>query len=467
MASGLGFGGYRISTGVAEHRVALEEGLRSGVNLIDTSANYADGGSERLIGEVLGALMEEGAIRRDETVVVSKGGYIQGGNMEHARAQRESGEGFPDVVELGRDLWHSISPEFLHDQIARSRARLGLQQIDLYLLHNPEYYLTWAERQELPAEVARAEYERRLGAAFDHLEREVIDGRIGWYGVSSNTFPAPRGAYNATHLDRLVAIAEAIRPDHHFSVVQFPANLLERGFVAEPHDSTGRTLVEVAQRAGLGTLANRPLNAIVNNELMRLADFPAAAQEESDVIEKMVEELEGEERRFVLEELERFADDPEGKRALREFLSVGSTMERYRDTFGSIEQYNDVLSHHFAPRLAWTARYFSERGTEDLAEWYAGYLERARQLLDAVGAGYAGAAQKRSDALRELIDAAMETQNEGSLSQLAVRLLWGAGVDAVLVGMRRPSYVEDMLGALQSGPLGTVETWRGLAPRLL
>ena len=44
-ASQAGFGGYRISTGVAHHQKALGLAIGSGINLIDTSANYADGGS--------------------------------------------------------------------------------------------------------------------------------------------------------------------------------------------------------------------------------------------------------------------------------------------------------------------------------------------------------------------------------------------------------------------------------------
>jgi hypothetical protein len=36
------------------HRSALEQALARGVDLVDTSANYTDGGSERLIGQVVG-----------------------------------------------------------------------------------------------------------------------------------------------------------------------------------------------------------------------------------------------------------------------------------------------------------------------------------------------------------------------------------------------------------------------------
>src|SRR5688572_19456058 len=49
----LGFGSYRISQGNRQHESALRAYLERGGNLIDTSANYADGDSETLIGHVL------------------------------------------------------------------------------------------------------------------------------------------------------------------------------------------------------------------------------------------------------------------------------------------------------------------------------------------------------------------------------------------------------------------------------
>ena len=41
-ASQAGFGCYRTSTGVARHKTALQKALCEGINLIDTSSNYAD-----------------------------------------------------------------------------------------------------------------------------------------------------------------------------------------------------------------------------------------------------------------------------------------------------------------------------------------------------------------------------------------------------------------------------------------
>ena len=64
--SALGFGAYRVSE--PEHLEALRSAVSSGVNLIDTSANYCDGASERVIGR----LLTERQQTRDELVLVTK-----------------------------------------------------------------------------------------------------------------------------------------------------------------------------------------------------------------------------------------------------------------------------------------------------------------------------------------------------------------------------------------------------------
>ena len=61
--SRLGFGGYRVDDETPEHAAALASALAGGVNLIDTSTNYTDGGSERCIGRVLAEASAGGGSR--------------------------------------------------------------------------------------------------------------------------------------------------------------------------------------------------------------------------------------------------------------------------------------------------------------------------------------------------------------------------------------------------------------------
>jgi len=164
-----GFGGYRIAAGVMAHAHALRRALISGINLIDTSANYGDGASEELVGEVLEDLIQAKDLRREAVVVVSKAGYLQGHNYALSQARRRQGQPFPELVPYAEGLEHCIHPEFLDDQLTRSLARLRLETLDVYLLHNPEYFLSWAFKNGMDPAEAQGEYYRRIENAFRYL----------------------------------------------------------------------------------------------------------------------------------------------------------------------------------------------------------------------------------------------------------------------------------------------------------
>src|SRR5438445_965642 len=77
---------------------ALRSGVELGMSLIDTAEMYADGGAERLVGEAIKG-------RRDEIFLVSK------------------------VLPQNANRHGTITA------CNRSLARLGVHEIDLYLLH--------------------------------------------------------------------------------------------------------------------------------------------------------------------------------------------------------------------------------------------------------------------------------------------------------------------------------------------
>ena len=271
VTSSLGFGSYRIDDRTPEHAAALEQALLGGVNLVDTSTNYTDGSSETCIGNVLARH------RREEGIVVSKVGYVQGQARMVARTREERGAAFPEMVKYTDGCWHCIHPDFLADQLGRSLERLRIEKVDVYLLHNPEYFFTDATKGPRSAslEALRDEFYDRIRRAFSHLEGEVRRGRIGFYGVSSNTFVVPEGAPEATSLERMWTIAGEVTREHHFAVAQLPANLFESGAMLTRNCGTGtRTALEFAQEHKLAVLVNRPLNVFYREQLIRLADTP-------------------------------------------------------------------------------------------------------------------------------------------------------------------------------------------------
>jgi uncharacterized protein len=278
--SRLGFGCYRVDDETPGHRAALARAIETGCTLIDTSTNYTDGHSESLVGEVLEDLRRRDPARRRAVVLVSKIGYVQGRNLALAFERDRARQPFPEMVRYMDGCWHCIHPEFLRDQLTRSRQRLRVETLDVCLLHNPEYFLSDAAHRgdaqhgAAPIEEARAEFYRRLRDAFAFLEEAAKAGEIRFYGVSSNTCVSPAGDPEATSVSRMLAAAvSAAGENHRFRVLQLPMNLFETGAALEPNTGPdgARTALEAAAAAGLGVLVNRPLNAIVGGRLLRLA----------------------------------------------------------------------------------------------------------------------------------------------------------------------------------------------------
>jgi hypothetical protein len=454
--SRLGFGCYRVDEITAEHAAALKLALRSGINLIDTSTNYTDGSSERLVGRVLQELFKSGELQREEVVVVSKAGYVQGQNLHLAQERKRQGRGFPEMVTYMQNCWHCIHPDFLSDQLFRSLARLQLDHLDVLLLHNPEYFLSDAlHRNPDDLDAIRQEYYRRLREAFVFLEKQVAAGRLAYYGVSSNTFPHAASDPEFTSLERLWDIAESISPSHHFRVIQFPANLFETGAMFKKNQSGGaQTALEFAREKKLGTLVNRPLNAMRGDRMARLASFPTLSPAEAEkIFPKQIEALAAAEKSFaqtVFHELhfERFIKADRPIFAWAEHLQEGLTL------FQNWAHWDHVKQHVIEPQIETALHALREKagGAAKGDLWETFYRDCLAAVIDTLSRYHARDAAADADRLsRQLDEAVPGLKTSAALSQKALRVLLNVpGVDNVLLGMRRPAYVEDGIMALRA-----------------
>lgn len=448
-----GFGCYRITPEIAHHRQSLRQALLSGINLIDTSTNYADGDSEALVGSVVAELIEAGRLTREELVVVSKVGYLQGKNYANSQARRSANQPFPELVTVSEGLEHCVHPEFIALQLTESLNRLGLGTIDAYLLHNPEYYLGWAHQIGMEPDVARREYHRRIRQAFVHLESEAAKGRIRWYGVSSNTFPAELADAEFTALSALWEMAEDIHSDHHFRIIQFPMNLLETGAVLVANQPRYQTVLEYAHDQSLAVMINRPLNAFSGNALVRLAE-PAEPERLADnLITARIRAVGGSEARFwrrMLPDLE----IPDGlKLRLKEQLSIADPLKHYWRNFSTYERWRQARDGHFYPRIQAVMAFLEPHAADnpEIMKWMSTHETVLIEVFEAIGSFYAEMLRSRITGLKKAIaDADADWAESGTLSQKAVRALRTTrGISAVLVGMRHPDYVEDILEELR------------------
>jgi hypothetical protein len=460
--SRIGFGSYRVDDATPDHRQALVAALAAGCNLIDTSTNYTDGGSERLIGRVLAERCASDPAARASLVIVSKIGYVQGRNLEAAIERERAGRPFPDMVRYMDGCWHCIHPEFLRDQLERSLDRLGLATLDVCLLHNPEYFLADARHRGGPGrDAARGVFHRRLRDAFACLEEAVRDGTIRCYGVSSNTAVSPADDFEATSVTRMLRAAEeAAGPRHRFRVLQFPLNLFEAGGALERNTGPdGRaTPLEAAAAAGLGVLINRPLNAILGQRLLRLADAPPAdAGPSIEACGASIAALEREFRAAFVAPGSAGAGRAAG--AADPFFDLVRQIAGLPSRIDDHEHWRQVEEQHLLPRLHFTVsalrRALPDDRAEAWGEWWDRFLPALQALLEAVGRATADSSRRRAVTIRGAIDPLLPPERrEESLSRKAI---WTAastaGVSTVLVGMRRRPYVEDAMGTGAWPPL--------------
>ena len=467
MTSKLGFGCYRIDDKTPWHEEALSQALLSGCNLIDTSTNYTDGASERCVGRVLQQLTDSGKLKRAETILVTKIGYVQGENLDIAKQKERDGHSFKEMTKVSDGCWHCIHPDFLEDQLQRSLARLQVTTIDAVLLHNPEYYLAVACKDtSFSLEEHRAEFYHRLQEAFAFLEKQVSLGTIQYYGVSSNSVATPPACVDATSLLSMLQAAEnaarqvAPKQKHHFCVLQLPLNLVESfGFFMKNHD--GKTTLEAAQKANIGVLTNRPLNAIVNDTMVRLANFstkdtPINYENELLSLLKLEEE-------WGLE----FAPHltvAEGGALAKDFFRYSSALKALKTRTYTLDHWEQVesqlFSDSFTKLFATLDRYMEANPRHPWGSWRARYLGSVEALIGEQRRLATSHNQRNSELVISAIDQFLpETFRKESLSRKALWITSSTpGVSCVLVGMRHPGYVQDALGILSQESLKNISS---------
>ncbi|HVU03205.1 MAG TPA: aldo/keto reductase [Polyangiaceae bacterium] len=454
VVSRFGFGTYRVDDRVDTHREALRHALTEGVNLVDTSTNYGDGHSEKLVGEVLADLAKAGKVPREAVVVVSKIGYAQGENLDLVLEREEAGKPFPDVVKYAEGLAHCIHPEWLADQLGRSLDRLGLETLDVCLLHNPEYFLSHAAKERMPLEEARTEFHRRIGDAFRHLELEVSRGRLRYYGVSSNSVGEPAGAAETTDLSRMLEAARAVAGDaHHFRVLQLPLNVLEPGAALEKNTGPAReTALEFAAKNGISVLVNRPLNAIVGDKLVRLADPPDLP--EAPRVGDQIEKVRALEQEFLKAFGPMLRPPPGSKTQLADLFRWADQLGDLAAHIESYEQFRNVETGQIAPRVMAALSSVGSALQGPPAQKFHAFQERYVTELEALLAGLRRRAADRSKArslaiARGLDPSLPEGMRVARLSQKSLAIVASLpGVTTVLVGMRDPEYVHDVVPAM-------------------
>jgi aryl-alcohol dehydrogenase-like predicted oxidoreductase len=257
------------------YRSSVPVALERGVNVFDTALSYRAQRSERALGAALGRAIREGRVRRDELVVITKGGYLTV-DPDLVQTRLEARRYLVDTY-VASDLVnpdevvdgvHSLDPPFLRDQIERSRRNLGLATLDVYCLEEPEL-------QQLAKGPTR--FREILGGAFATLEEAVDAGRIAAYGVSTwSGLLVPYTERGHLSLPDLLELALDVGgADHHLRVIQLPYSLGMGEALGLPSqigpEAGASAFLEAVRDTGTAVLASAPL--VRGRSLGRLPRF--------------------------------------------------------------------------------------------------------------------------------------------------------------------------------------------------
>ena len=466
--SKIGFGTYRCQQNNEVHFQALQSAIQKGCNIIDTSANYMDGMAESLIGDVINQEIVWGKLQREEMVLVSKVGYIQGQNLDIAQNKEKEQKPFPEVVQYSPGVWHCIHPYFIKDQITRTLSRMHIDTLDVYLLHNPEYFLLNARKNNpTVTDSTFNEFYDRIFHAFLEMENLVEQGLICYYGISANTFIVPKINPGFVSLSRIwkayenACVKKEISTEEgHFAVIQLPYNWIEhQAFRIKNNTYQGKsfTVLELASELNLGVLVNRPLNAIRANKILRLARY--GAKKEIDYSKQFNEELnkliEIENQILDLINQENINIQIQNGIDLINIFQNADTLRKTKLQEIDISQLNQLVAHYFIPlfKIGETAllKKVPKEKYEKTKSIIEGYFTQfnstalaMKNKLDSDNYQKLKPLEKHFDELNNSL-ADKLTFSQKALSVAADT----SGIDVVLNGMRTPKYADDSMKIMQ------------------
>ncbi|MBU2754765.1 aldo/keto reductase [Acidithiobacillus sp. CV18-2] len=239
----------------------VAQALQSGINVIDTGANYRYGRAGRAVGAGIAKALQAG-IQREEFFVLGKGGFLtfangKPENLETFFAEEVEAKGRGKKEDLAHGI-HCLSPEYLLWQLDELRAQTGLATLDAFLVDQPEV--------QIPV-IGKEQVYRKLIEVFAALEGAVAEGKLRYYGIS--TFNACRVETDNPlfqSMTSLLGLAEKAAGEgkrHHLRIVELPFNALMPEAYTRFSQVTGQgniaSTIQAAYQLKLTVMASHPL----------------------------------------------------------------------------------------------------------------------------------------------------------------------------------------------------------------
>jgi len=287
---------------------------------------------------------------------------------------------------------------------------LEVDKIDCFMLHNLEYYLLDAIDKEIPKDDRLDGMNKIVYKVFLELEEEVKNGKFNSYGISSENFSLNHALEQFLPYEDLLDLASMAAKDagnnkHSFSTIEFPLNIVERD---------GLRCASWAKENGLRVLTSRPLNAIYKAKIHRLAEYG-----ESD------------EYYHNLNEILEVCDND----TLKPLYNLFDELDSSKHKFGSVEDYDRFLYTQAIKLIKEKLALLQEYDQDTMITLVDNFLRTYREMV------LYECSKKTKNQLSEYFQDCDLSMQECSLLFLKEQ----KDVDYILVGMRKPSYVAEVL----------------------
>jgi len=369
----IAFGTQRISQHNPQHIQALKEAIRSGITMIDTSASYMDGGAHEAI----------------------------------ALAFREFDDNVIGNIEIITKFDINSDPREVIDS---SLKNLELDYIDCFMIENPESVLFKSLEENMDKDDRLDEMNKVIFDAFLECENLVRTGKIKSYGISSENFSYIHSDDKFLPYEDLISLAvsaaeELKNKNHSFTTIELPINIIEK---------EGLPCASWAKTNNLRVIATRPLNAITNNQVYRLADYDEST-----------------EYYHHLNELLDITDND----ALRALYNLIEQLDESKHKFGWIGDYETFLYTNAIPHIQKSLKDIDEQNAQTILTFIDMFLLEYKKMVKFE------CAKKTRIALKEEFKECQQSMQICALNYL----LNNDDVDCIAVGMRKLSYVNEVM----------------------
>ncbi|MEA1955580.1 MAG: aldo/keto reductase [Campylobacterota bacterium] len=287
---------------------------------------------------------------------------------------------------------------------------LEVEKIDCFMVYNLEYYLVDAITKGISRDNRLDGMNKIVYKVFLELENEIKNNTINSYGISSENFSIEHSLDEFLPYEDLIAIANLAAKDagnkqNSFSTIEFPINIIER---------EGFKCASWAKNNGLRVLSTRALDAIYENKKYRLADY----DESSDYYHHLNNLLE-------------VCDND----LLKSLYNLFDELDSSKHKFGSIDDYDRFLYTQAIGHIKEQVALIDAENQETLITIVDAFLYEYRKMVANE------CSKKTKNTLREYFKDCNLSMQECSLNFLKHQV----NIDYILVGMRKPSYVAEVL----------------------